>query len=410
MRVCKFGGYALRDAAGFARVRAIMGPGCVAVASAPGRRDRHEEKVTDLLYACQSAAAAGREFGHLFDRVAERYRGIARGIGLPLPDGELRQIYRGLKTGASPAWAASRGEWLCAHLLSDYLGLPFVEAAETIRFDRQGRLLPEETAERLRRSLTGGAVLPGFYGADERGEIHTFPRGGSDVTAALAAAAINADVCETWKDVRGEYAADPAPVADARIVPRMSYRALRTLSALGAQVLCEAAVAPLRAAGIPLNVRGVEEPAHPGTVIGPAFGGEGGAVIGVTGKAGLTLLRLERLGREEALAREVMEAGAEIERLAFDADGVCLLLRGGEGRLSGLGDCAARETGVCALSVVGEGLERIGAAARLDTALAGAGRPLAMHQPPRGLYLTALLRGGEYAAGVRAAYDAFLRE
>ena len=91
----------LRDAAGFARVRAIMGPGCVAVASAPGRRDRHEEKVTDLLYACQSAAAAGREFGHLFDRVAERYRGIARGIGLPLPDGELRQIYRGLKAGVN---------------------------------------------------------------------------------------------------------------------------------------------------------------------------------------------------------------------------------------------------------------------------------------------------------------------
>ncbi|MBQ7455731.1 MAG: aspartate kinase, partial [Clostridia bacterium] len=153
MIVCKFGGAALRDAEGFTRVRRIVESDRerrVIVPSAPGKRHAGDEKITDLLYACQAAASAGQSFAHLFDRVAGRYRQIAAELGLPVPDEALRVVYQGLKAGAGAAWAASRGEYLSALLLSAYLGLPLLDAAEVIRFDLAGRLLPEETRRLLR--------------------------------------------------------------------------------------------------------------------------------------------------------------------------------------------------------------------------------------------------------------------
>ena len=414
MRVCKFGGASLCDAAAFRRVRKIVeqnGDRQIIVPSAPGKRNAEDEKITDLLYACQTAAADGRGFSHLFDRIAARYRQIAGDLGLPAPDEALRAVYGGIRQGASPAWAASRGEWLCARLLSAYLGLPMTDAAEVIRFDRAGRLLEEET-QALLQGLTP-CVLPGFYGADAAGEIHTFPRGGSDVTGALAAAALNADVYENWKDVPGVFAADPALVSGARPVGEMTYRELRALSRLGAQVLAEDAVAPVRRAGVALHVRSALEPGHPGTRIHAAFGRERApAALGVTGRTGLTLWRLERMNGGPELARAALEAGLSLERLAADEDALCLLLPGREPLPETLRDGAERcleRRGLAALSVVGEGLSRIDGAARLSHALSAAGLPvLSLHLPPEGLYITAVIPEGEYAAGVRAAYDAFI--
>jgi len=414
MRVCKFGGAPLAEGTAIrqmGRILALEPQRRVLVPSAPGKREPRDEKITDLLYACQAAAAAGRRFGHLFDRVAERYREIAASLGLPAPDGDLRAVYGGLKEGADPAWAASRGEWLCARLLAKYLDWPFVDAAEAIRFDRAGRLKTAETLGLLRDRLQGGGVLPGFYGADDTGTIHTFPRGGSDVTGALAAAALNADVYENFKDVAGVFAADPAIVPGARCVADMTYRELRALSRLGAQVISEAAVAPVRAAGIPLNIRPAGDPAHPGTWIHGAFGPETPRVTGVTGRRGLTLWRLEAIEKGPDLARAALNANLPLERLALDADALCLTLRG-KGALPeplrGAADLVHSREGLAALSLVGENLPRLDAAARFSAALTAAGiRPLSLHLPPEGQYLTAVIPEADYETGLKAAYEAF---
>ena len=419
MRVCKFGGASLRDAAGFrqaARIVAAAPDRRVIVVSAPGKRGRQDEKITDLLYACHGAAAAGRAFSHIFDRVAQRFRDIASSLQLPVPDDALRFVYHGLREGRSAAWAASRGEYLCGALLSRYLRLPLLDAAQVIRFDASGVLLQEETLRLLTAALGDGrgAVLPGFYGADAAGGIHTFPRGGSDVTGALAAAALHAEVYENWKDVRGVYAADPALVPDARCVSDMTYRELRAYSRLGAGVLHEAAVAPVRQAGVRLNIRSSLDPAHPGTWVHASFGApESAAVTGITGRTGLTLARLERIGKGAELARAALALSLPLERLALDEDTLCLTLRGGPQALSTLAEGAERSVlreRLAALSVVGEGLSRMDAAARLAAALSAAGAPLlSLHQPPAGLYITALIPQEAYPRAVGAAYDAFLR-
>lgn len=414
MRVCKFGGAPLADGAAIRKMERILKrepERRVLVPSAPGKRDGRDEKITDLLYACQAAAAAGRNFGHLFDRVAERYREIAHALGLPPPDGDLRAVYAGLKDGRDAAWAASRGEWLCGRLLARYLDWPFVDAAEVIRFDAAGRLKFQETLELLRHRLRGGGVLPGFYGAEENGAIHTFARGGSDITGALAAAALNADVYENFKDVAGVFAADPAIVPGARCVADMTYRELRALSRLGAQVISEAAVAPVRAAGVPLNIRPADDPSHPGTWVHAAFGGDTPRVTGVTGRGGLTLWRLEGIEKGPEMARAALNSDLPLERLALDADALCLTLRGRAELPEALvaqADQARRQEGLAALSLVGEDLPRLDAAARFSAALTAAGiRPLSLHLPPDGQYLTAVIPEADYKKGVRAAYEAF---
>ena len=417
MRVCKFGGAALRDGEAFRAVRDIVRSEParqVIVPSAPGKRGSRDEKITDLLYACQDAASNGRAFSHLFDRVASRYREIAAVLGLPAPDEDLRQVYAGLREGASPAWAASRGEWLCGRLLGAYLGFPVLDAAQVIRFDGQGRLDTAETLALLRSALRGPCVLPGFYGADGAGTVFTLSRGGSDVTAALAAAACNADVYENWKDVQGVFSADPALVPDALYIPRMSYREQRALSLLGGQVLSEAAISPVRQAGVALNIRSFLAPGHPGTWIGPAFGGGKHAeAIAVTGRRELVLHRLERLGGGQALAQAALKAGLPLERAACDADALCLTLRKDEAlppSLPGLAERAWKQERAAAVAVIGEGLARMDAPARFAAALSSAGvGALSMHMPPDGLYITALIREEQYAPAVHALYDAFIR-
>ena len=417
MIVCKFGGAALADAAGFRQAEAIARANTdrrVLVVSAPGRRGPADEKITDLLYACQSEAKAGRGFGHLFDRVAARFREIADALGLPAPDAALRQVYQGLRDGGTPDWAASRGEWLCAQLLAARLDVPMVDAARAVRFDESGRLLKKETLAALAKIETP-CVLPGFYGADRQGKIHAFPRGGSDVTAALCAAALNADVYENWKDVRGVAAADPAIVPDARRVPAMTYRELRALALLGAQVMAEEAVAPARAAGVPLNIRCFADPGDPGTWVRAAFGPEErAAAIAVTGRPGLSLCRLEAPDAGPLLTQTALDAGLPLARMASDADALCLALRRDEPLPDALRALSERQwhaDRAAALSVVGEGLPRLDAAARFSAALSAAGiRPLSLHMPPAGLYITATVPEDACQAGVRALYDAFIRD
>jgi len=299
--VAKFGGSSLADAGQFRKVRDIVlanaGRRCL-VASAPGRRDSSDQKVTDLLYRCHDLAAAGQDFSDPFNQIRERFAEIIRDLGLTFDlDGALSQIAQKLKSAPERDYAASRGEYLNARLLAAYLGYDFLDAAEAVRFTPDGRFLAEETNARLSDALSRveRAVIPGFYGADAAGTIHTFSRGGSDVTGALAARAAGARLYENWTDVSGMLFTDPRIVPDPGTIRHITYRELRELSYMGASVLHEDAVFPVRAAGIPINIRNTNRPDDPGTMIShdlPAAEAQR-VVTGVAGRKGFAAVQVE---------------------------------------------------------------------------------------------------------------------
>ena len=220
--VTKFGGSSLADDEQFKKVRSILElepARRYLVPSAPGKRFKEDEKVTDLLYRCQALAAQGKDFTGEFAKIADRYVSIARGLKLETEiNGRLEEVRAGIAAGKNKDWVASRGEYLNGLLMADYLGWRFVDAADGVRFDENGNLDAEKTQELLSAILADGvpAVVPGFYGANEKGEVVTFTRGGSDITGALVARAVNADVYENWTDVSGFLMADPRIVENPR--------------------------------------------------------------------------------------------------------------------------------------------------------------------------------------------------
>ena len=270
----KFGGSSTATAGRFRQileiVRASPERRCV-VLSAPGATEEGGEKITALLERCRQARAAGRDPAPLIDAVAARYAGIARELGVCFPPGEVsREIEAALEV--SDAHTMSRGEALCARLFSRWSGMPMLDAAGLVRFDASGALNVPATLRGFAR-VRGmpRLIVPGFYGADRQGRIHTLPRNGSDVTGALAAAGIGADVYENWSDVPGLMSADPAIVPDARPIPRVGYRQMRLLAEAGARILHPDALAPVEAAGIPTRLRSTLQPDAPGTVIDGDF-------------------------------------------------------------------------------------------------------------------------------------------
>ena len=293
VKVAKFGGTSLSGGMCFRRAAGLLRSDptrCVAVVSAPGKRREDDEKVTDLLMS-------GR-----FRRAWARFDRIAKELGLPPPDKPDPRLM------THSAYAASRGEAMCARLLAAYLGWRFVDAAQVIRFDAKGRLLERETRFRLREAISageGGIVLPGFYGAKPDGEICLFPRGGSDITGALAAEAIGAQVYENWTDVCGVRRADPRVVPDAPRIERMHYDELRALAEAGAQVIHESALDPVQRAGIPMHIRNTFAPEAGGTCVTSEAGGPG--LTALAGRGGRYLLRLKsgaRVPRCELIGQE----------------------------------------------------------------------------------------------------------
>ncbi len=270
--VCKFGGSSTANAACFRRIldilRASPARRC-AVLSAPGTDALHDAKVTGLLSDCWQTRGDIARRDALIGAVAKRYSVIARQLGLPPVDDLVRrEILNAL--GTSRDATLSRGEYLCALLFSRYIGLPMIDAADAIAFDAHGDIDPPRTRRRLSDAFSRSgsrAILPGFYGADEAGQIRTFPRNGSDITGALAAAALNAGLYENWTDVPGLMTADPAVVPDARLIPQISYRQMRMLARAGARVLHPRCLDPVAEAGIPTRLRDTEDPDSLGTLI-----------------------------------------------------------------------------------------------------------------------------------------------
>lgn len=303
IKIAKFGGTSLADAASFQKVKAIMeaeNARVYAVPSAPGRRFPGDEKVTDLLYLCHEQQRAGADFHETFARVAERYLEIENGLSLDTNiAGELAAIEKNIENGASEDYTASRGEYLNGILLAACLGYTFLDASELIAFHSDGTY-DDETTQKWTQKLEQmrNVVVPGFYGRRTDGGIRTFTRGGSDVTGAIVARAVHADVYENWTDVSGFLMADPRVVEDPKVIRTLSYAELRELAYMGAGVLHEDAIFPVRKANIPINVRNTNAPDEDGTLIVPdrylEYYRREGIMTGIAGRGGFTVITVSK--------------------------------------------------------------------------------------------------------------------
>ena len=306
LKVTKFGGSSMADAGQYRKIRDILlaDPARrVVVVSAAGKRDKNDHKITDLLYLCYSHVKYGVDCDRIFQMIASRYIGIRNELGLALAiEPELEELKKAVDSKQISREAlVSRGEYFSAKLMAAYLGFQFIDAADWVKFNMDGTVNQEQSYEELRSRLTPGvgAVIPGFYGTMPDGAIHTFSRGGSDITGSLAAAALDADVYENWTDVSGILMADPRIVDDPQTIPEVTYDELRELSYSGAQVLHEDSIFPVREKNIPVNIRNTNAPSDAGTMIKESFDGDHDPhrfITGITGKKDFSIISLSKRG------------------------------------------------------------------------------------------------------------------
>ena len=305
MKVVKFGGSSMADAGQYRKIRDILladPDRKVVVVSAAGKRSKADHKITDLLYLCYAHSQYGVDCSGVFDMIASRYLEIRDELGLKLDlEPELADLKRRIDAKTiSQDELASRGEYFSAKLMAAYLDFRFVDAADWVKFRFDGSVDQEATYEALRGLIQGnGAVIPGFYGRLPDGHIRTFTRGGSDITGALAAAALDAEVYENWTDVSGILMADPRIVDHPQAIPEVTYDELRELSYSGAQVLQEGTIFPVREKNIPVNIRNTNAPEDPGTMIQESFDTDSDPhrfITGITGKKDFTIISLSKRG------------------------------------------------------------------------------------------------------------------
>ena len=300
IKVAKFGGSSVADALQIDKIKKIIeedGAINYVVVSAPGKRFKEDSKVTDLLYLCKSQIDHKVPFEQVFQVICDRYVSEKLNLGVDTDlQTEFNEIEQALREGTTADYIASRGEYLNAKVIADYIGYDFIDAADIVKFNEKGKFLEKETDEAIRAELSKHekALIPGFYGAMPDGSIKTFPRGGSDITGALVAKAVQADVYENWTDVSGFLAADPRVVDNPRPISRISYKELRELSYMGASVLHEDAIYPARAENIPINIRNTNRPQDPGTLISSEPGKleEGQIITGIAGRKDFTVINM----------------------------------------------------------------------------------------------------------------------
>ena len=319
LKVLKFGGSSLADAQQFAKVKAIVEADesrRVVIVSAPGKRFSGDHKITDLLYLCAAHIKYGVSCEEIFDMIRTRYLEIAHDCGLKLDlNPDFDALWTKMQEGIEKDELASRGEYFSARLMAEYLGYEFLDAAEWVKFRFDGTVDTDATYEALRRAAGDrSVVIPGFYGVMPDGRIRTFSRGGSDITGALAAAALDADVYENWTDVSGILMADPRIVDDPAPIRHLTYGELRELSYIGAQVLHEGTIFPVREKNIPLNIRNTNQPDHPGTMIRESFDepeekADSSFITGIAGRKNFSVITITKNGmsNEVGVLRRVLE-------------------------------------------------------------------------------------------------------
>ena len=338
-KVVKFGGSSLASAKQFKKVGEIIRADKTrryVVPSAPGKRNSGDTKVTDLLYQMYDAAGDRGKYSVIFKEIRSRFEEIIDGLGLSLNlDDEFRRMEENFVHQIGRDYAASRGEYLNGLVMAAYLGYEFVDPAEMIVFHDDGTLDAEETqrevAERLEH--VDRAVIPGFYGAKRDGTVTTFSRGGSDVTGSVVAGAIHADLYENWTDVSGFLCADPRIVDNPPVIETITYRELRELSYMGAGVLHEAAIFPVRKEGIPINIRNTNRPQDSGTMIvestcrKPKY-----TITGIAGKKGFCAINIDKdlMNEEIGFGRKVLQvfedSGISFEHIPSGVDTMTVIV------------------------------------------------------------------------------------
>ncbi len=435
LKVLKFGGSSLADAEHFRQVAEIIKSEPerrYVVASAPGKRESGDTKVTDLLYECYELAFNDEDITEVFDKIKERYNDIIKGLGIEL---DLTEVYEKIKRSfvhnAGRDYIASRGEYLNAMILAKYLGFDFVDAKKVIFFNDNGTFDAEKTNDVLRDYLSKHkyVVIPGFYGSMPNGTIKTFSRGGSDITGSIVARAASATIYENWTDVSGFLMADPRCIPNPKPIEVITYRELRELSYMGATVLHEDAIFPVRYSKIPINIRNTNRPEDKGTFIVPETDAVSDDVItGIAGKTGFATITIEKdmmnseLGFGRRVLQVIEENGVSFEHFPSGIDTMSVVVSSKElsakraDIMSGI--CKAVnpenisvEENLALIAIVGRGMVKAkGTAARIFTALANAGVNIRMiDQGSCELNIIVGVDANDYITALKAIYDEFVK-
>lgn len=432
--VVKFGGSSLASAEQFKKVEEIIRADKdrrYVVPSAPGKRYPNDTKVTDLLYQCYGFAEEGEQFTEILEKIKERYYEIIKGLGLTLSlEEEFQVIEQQFSAKAGADYAASRGEYLNGIIMAEYLGYEFIDSAEVIFFDPDGNFLADKTNDALRERLAGleRAVIPGFYGSMLDKRVKTFSRGGSDITGSLVAKAVKADLYENWTDVSGFLVADPRIIKEPEVITTITYKELRELSYMGATVLHEDAIFPVRKEGIPINIRNTNAPEDKGTMIvantchKPKY-----TITGIAGTKGFVAINIEKdmMNSEIGFGRKVLEV-FEKNKVSFehvpsgiDTMTVFVHQKDFEGKEQEIlaelqrethADIIDLETDLALIAVVGRGMRATrGTAGRIFSALAHANVNVKMiDQGSSELNIIIGVTNDDFADAIKAIYDIFV--
>lgn len=434
-KVVKFGGSSLADANQFRKVADIIlaeESRRFVVASAPGKRYVEDVKVTDMLYSCYEKASNGEDFDLEFNAIVDRYNSIIEDLGIEdfSLDDEYEKIKGAFTHMAGRDYAASRGEYLNSKILAKFIGYDFIDAAKYIFFNEVGKFDLDKTLEKLVPKLakTNKAVIPGFYGSMPNGTIKTFSRGGSDITGSIVARAAEAKIYENWTDVSGFLICDPRIVPNPEPIKTITYLELRELAYMGATVLHEDAIFPVRAAGIPINIRNTNCPQDPGTMIVSETAETCEHIItGIAGKKGMSVINIEKDGMnsEVGFGRNVLRAleksNVSFEHIPSGIDTMSVVIQ--TDALTGketaiLDEIRSRvhpdslyiESDLALIAVVGRGMKSVrGTAAILFTALAEARVNIKMiDQGSSELNIIIGVVEEDFEVAMKAIYDAFI--
>ena len=436
IKVCKFGGTSMADASSVRQVAKIVlsdPDRKFVVVSAPGKRFSGDEKITDLLYKSFGEAQANDE-KKSFSNVCERFLGLEKELGINADVGEfLADIEERIRVSENPDYCASRGEFLSAKILAKYLGFEFVDPADFVKFSMDGSFNPEfsnDLASKILKRISGGAVIPGFYGADDDGNVKTFSRGGSDITGAIVARAVGADVYENWTDVDGFLSADPRIVEHPKLMKSLTYTELRELAYMGANVLHPESIFPVRLAGIPINIKNTFNPDSPGTMIVPddKADAQSAVVTGIAGKTGLVALNISKqmMNAEVGFSRKLLsvleQCGISYEHLPSGVDSLSLVISGSEigGKMEKVinrirsavnPDSISVQGELSLVAVVGKNMKNTrGTGAKALTALADAGISVRMiDQGASEINIILGVDTCDYKRAVNAVYQAFFK-
>ena len=433
IKVTKFGGSSVADAIQIGKIKDIIESDAdrkFVVVSAPGKRFDQDSKITDLLYSCMMHKEHNLPYDQLFQVICDRFKAVELNLEVDAGLNEEFDIIRyAIEKGTTEDYIASRGEFLNAKLIAKYLGMDFIDAAGLVQFDEKGRFLEEETNQALSEELAKHekALMPGFYGAKPDGSIKTFSRGGSDITGALVARAIGADVYENWTDVSGFLVADPRIVENPKPIETISYKELRELSYMGASVLHEDAIYPARVANIPINIRNTNIPEDKGTMITAEPDSTDRVVTGIAGSKDFTVIALykNRLTAERGFIRRLAgileDMDINLEHMPSGIDTVSVIVSNDsvDGRIDELVEEFERQLkpdsmevfdNMALIATVGCGMSyRTGVSAKLFTALADAGVNIRMiDQGSSEMNIIVGVENKDFEKAIRSIYTAFI--